>query len=426
MQHIFKKTLLVSALSLAIAPAAYATNGLAPTGLGQVHKAMGGAAVGNPQNTMSMATNPAAASFVSDGYDVGLELFKPNRTVTNSAWTDAVSPGLAGTKYTGDGDSIFFIPEVGYKRTVGDLSLGVVAYGNGGMNTSYDKGSPVFITPGPGTAPFNGGAPSTTGVNLEQLFIAPTISKKINQNHSIGLSVNLVAQRFKATGLQAFQGDPRVVNTEAFMDPGNSSSTGIGATIGWMGKVNDKVTLGASYRLKTKMSDFKKYRGLFPSGSMDIPAALSIGGSVKVSPRTTLAMDIQQIYYSDTKATGNPVDSQQPFGSDKGAGFGWDDQTVYKIGVKHQKSPKLALMAGYNHGKSPIGSEETRFNALTPGVVEDHLSLGFEYKLSQNSSLVGSYTHAFNNKVKGDGTKGQPFDLEMDQDAVGIGYSRTF
>ena len=37
--------------------------------------------MGNPENTMSLATNPASASFVDDGYDVELELFKPNRTV---------------------------------------------------------------------------------------------------------------------------------------------------------------------------------------------------------------------------------------------------------------------------------------------------------------------------------------------------------
>jgi len=84
MQQVFKKILLVSALSMAIAPAAYATNGLAPTGLGQVHKAMGGAAVGNPQNTTSMMSNPAVASFIVDGYDVEFEIFQPNRKAKNN------------------------------------------------------------------------------------------------------------------------------------------------------------------------------------------------------------------------------------------------------------------------------------------------------------------------------------------------------
>ena len=425
MQHIFKKTLLVSALTLAIAPAAYATNGLAPTGLGQVHKAMGGAAVGNPQNTTTMMTNPAAASFIEDGFDIGGELFKPNRTVTSSLPVGPGSPG--GTEYNGDKASAFFIPEAAFKTTRGNYSLGIAAYGNGGMNTSFEN-SPIFPTTpaGPPFAPFNGGSGSTTGIDLKQIFISPTISTKINPNHSVGLSINLVAQRFHATGLQAFAGNPRAnpAKLEAFSDPGTSTSTGIGATIGWMGKLNNKVTMGASYRFKTKMSDFDKYVGLFPGGSMDVPAAATIGMSAKVSPRTTVALDIQKIYYTKIKATGNKFTAPGRFGDDNGPGFGWDDQTIYKLGVKHQVNPKLALMGGYNHGDSPVGPEDTFFGALTPAVTEDHLSLGFEYKLSKKSALTGSYTHTFGNEVKGDAT--QPFNLHMDQDAAGIGYSRTF
>jgi len=434
MHQIFKKTLLISSLALAMSPAVYATNGLAPIGLGQVHKAMGGAAVGNPVNTMSMASNPAAASFISDGFDMGGELFKPNRVVTNSAWVDAVQPGLGGTVYKGNAASAFFIPEGGYKKDVGNMSAGLIAYGNGGMNSSYKPKSPVFVTGAPSPnhiAPFNAGTSSTTGVDLKQVFISPTVSKKLNDKHSVGLSVNLIAQAFHATGIQAFAGDPRVVASDpkklqAFQDPGTSTSTGIGATVGWMGQLSDTVTMGASYRFKTKMSKFKKYIGLFPGGSMDVPAAATIGMAMKVTPATTIAADIQQIYYSKVAAIGNSSHSTKSFGDSDGAGFGWDDQTVYKIGVKHQLNPKLALMGGLNHGKSPLGPEETRFNALTPAVVEDHLSLGFEYKLDNSSSLSGSYIRTFSNTVKGDPTKGQPFDLSMDQHALGIAYSKQF
>ncbi len=472
-QHL-TKTLLATSLALAIAPTAYATNGLAPNGLGQVHKAMGGAAVGNPQNTTTMMTNPAAASFVDNGYDVGIELFKPNRTAKNSidfspSGTkspfdqngdptnlppyDTLNPQgtlTKGTEYSGDGRSMFVIPEVGYKRDVGGFSLGIVAYGNGGMNTQYDdspafaadalsaNGIPIIGNDGKptGQAPdhvpdsvFNFNSTATgpvgvTGVNLEQLFISPTVSKKINAKHSVGLSLNLVAQRFEAKGLSALKAGSN--SPDKFTDQGKSTSTGIGATIGWMGQLSDRFTMGASYRFETKMSEFKKYTGLFPDGGeMHVPAALTIGASGKVTPKTTIAADVQQIYYSKVGATGNAFKSSG-FGGKNGPGFGWDDQTVIKLGIKQQINPKLALMAGYNHGKSPVGPEDTFFNALTPAVVEDHLSLGFDYKVNKKSSIVGSYYHAFENEVKGDVAKGQQFDISMDQDAVGIGYSRKF
>lgn len=419
---------MVASVSLAIAPAVYATNGMAPTGLGQIHKGMGGAAAGNPQNSTSQMSNPAANSFVADGYDVGLEIFMPDRSATSNLPAGAGSPG--GVKYSGNGKSSFLIPELAYKKDIGKYSLGFSMYGNGGMNTKYEK-SPMFPTGNPlqPFAPMNGGANSATGINLEQLFIAPAISTKINEKHSVGLAVNIVMQKFKAQGIGAFLGDPRVNPNEkrAFQNPGASTSTGIGAQIGWVGKMSDTFTVGAAYRLKTKMSAFNKYKGLFADGGkLDIPAALTIGASIKVSPKTTVAVDIQQVYYSDVTAMGNGFEAPGGFGAKNGPGFGWDDQTVYKIGARTQATPKLALMAGYNHGKATIDSKDTFFNVLAPATSEDHLSLGFEYNLNKNSSIVGSYTHAFAKKIKGDLAHRQPFDLEMKQNAAGIGYSRRF
>jgi len=436
MKKIFNKALLATSLAMVIAPVAYATNGLAPTGLGQVHKAMGGAAVGNPENTMSLATNPASASFVDDGYDVELELFKPNRTVIRKE-LPATMGGASSVTYKGDEEPIFFVPGGAYKRSINNkYAVGISVYGNGGMNTEFKTG-PTFISGGePGFPPAGTEIPFSrtvehTGINLEQLFISPTLSFKVNNQHSFGISTNLVYQRFEAKGLDSLKGNSS--DPSSFTSKGKSSATGIGATLGWMGHFNDKFTAGVSYRLKTKMGKFKEYKGLFPNeGQMDVPAALTVGMSSQITPKTKIALDVQQIYYSKTAAIGNSASKVDTnghplkFGVKDGPGFGWDDQTVVKVGLKHQMNSKLALMAGYNHGKSPVGPEDTFFGALTPAVVEDHLSLGLEYKIGKGSSIVSSYTRTFKNKVEGDLSKRQPYDLEMDQHAIGIGYSRKF
>jgi len=388
MEHIFKKTLLVSALTLAIAPAAYATNGLAPTGLGQVHKAMGGAAVGNPENTMSMATNPAAASFIEDGFDVGLELFVPVRETT----TGGLFPAK---RYTGNGTAAFPIPENGFKKTLSNgLSVGLTAYGNGGMNTDYGispyENFPASPTNPPGTA-------TGVGIDFKQVFISPTISKKIGDNHSVALAVNLVGQTFKSRGVIA----PNTVGTD--------TATGIGATLGWMGKISPNVTVGLSHRFKTKMSKFKNHGNMFSTtdGKLDVPGATTLGISFKVSPKTKVAIDLQRIYYGEVKAIKD--------------GFGWDDQDIIKMGVKHQLNNKVALMGGLNYGKSPVTPDNVGHAILAPAVSEMHLSLGADVKLNKHSSVTLSYVHAFENDV----TNGN-ITTRMSQDAVGIGYSRTF
>ncbi len=426
MEYQLRKSLLAASITIAcvMSPSVHATNGYAPVGLGQIHKAMGGAAVGNPQNTTTMMTNPAAASFIADGYDIGAEIFKPSRKATSTFF---------GTEYEGDAASAFLIPEVGYKKDMGKNSLGVVVYGNGGMNTSYKPNSPAFPSPGGAGAPpagsaipFNAtptGQVGTTGINLVQLFVAPTISRKLGDKHSVGLSLNLVAQQFEAKGISALSANS--IDPTNFSDNGKSKSYGVGATLGWMGELSDTFTMGASYRFKTKMDKFDEYKGLFANGGeFDIPAALTVGASAKLGSKTIVAVDVQKIYYSGVDSISNSGQIMLPIGSNGGPGFGWEDQMVYKIGVKTQATPKLAVMAGYNHGSSPVGPEDTFFGVLAPATVEDHLTLGFEYALGKKSSLVGTYRHGFEKTVKGDANN--PFDISMSQNTVGLAYSKKF
>jgi long-chain fatty acid transport protein len=108
-------------------------------------------------------------------------------------------------------------------------------------------------------------------------------------------------------------------------------------------------------------------------------------------------------------------------GANNGPGFGWDDMTVYKLGVSYELSQNLTLRAGYNHGKQPIPSSETFFNILAPGVVENHLTLGATWTLANKDEISVSYMHAFVSNVKGSGpTTG--IDLKMNQNALGIAY----
>jgi long-chain fatty acid transport protein len=406
--------------------AAFATNGMAPTGVGITQKAMGGAAVATAENTLNAATNPASLSNVGAGWDVGAELFMPDRSATISG--NAFLGGV-DTTYEGNEKDMFLIPEGGYKKQLNDKhSVGVVVYGNGGMNTSYDRPIPLFD------------ATNTTkaGINLEQLIVAPTWSMKLNDSHSVGVSANLAYQQFKAEGIGNFNGAS--INPGSVSDQGVDSSTGIGATIGWQGKLSPTVTAGVSYRSKTDMGTLDKYKGLFAEqGNLDMPAATTAGVAWQATPKTLIAADVQRIEYSKVNAMGNAntllTTTPTPLGADNGPGFGWKDQTITKVGVKHQAKPNFAVLVGYNHGKNPLESSQTLFNVLAPATVEDHVSLGGEWKLNNKANLTAVYTHALGNEVKGSnsippgmppGMGGGEANLNMEQNAIGVAYSVTF
>ena len=84
-----------------------------------------------------------------------------------------------------------------------------------------------------------------------QLVIAPTFAYKVTEQHSVGVSPLIGYQRFKADGLQGFAGlyFSRSQN-QCLTEPGltdNCSTGWLGVRFGYMGKLNDMVTVGAAY-----------------------------------------------------------------------------------------------------------------------------------------------------------------------------------
>jgi long-chain fatty acid transport protein len=412
-----RKLLIAAALATALAPGmALATDGYFSHGYGMKSKGMGGVGIALPQDALAPATNPAGLTMVGNRLDIGLDWFRPTRGA------DVTSDNsFIGGSYDGNGASDFLIPEFGYSRMMNpNMAVGVAVFGNGGMNTKYDK------------SPFtNFGGTSPAGVDLTQLFVAPTVAYKVNPNNSIGLSLNLAYQQFGASGLGPFAAFGFSSDSANFTDRGKDSSTGWGIRIGWTGQVSPTVTLGATYQSKTKMGKFDKYRGLFANeGEFDIPENYGIGIAVKTTPKLTLAVDVEQINYSKIAAVGNPVDSLftgSKFGDPNGPGFGWRDVTVLKVGASYQYRSDLVLRAGFQTLRQPIPESQTFLNMLAPGVVEQHLTLGATWTLQNNNELTLAYMHAFKKEVNGvnsipPGFGGGNANLHMYEDSIGIAY----
>ncbi|HUG22231.1 MAG TPA: outer membrane protein transport protein, partial [Albitalea sp.] len=413
--RIMKKLLLAAATAAALAPgAALATTGYFSHGYGVKAKAMGGVGIALPQDALAAATNPAGIAWVGNRIDFGVDWFSPDRgaSIVGNGF------GLNGT-YDGNDTKSFLIPEFGYHRALSpSLTFGVAVFGNGGMNTDYR------------TNPFAAmGSTGPAGVDLSQLFVAPTLAWKTG-SHAFGVSLNLAYQRFKAEGLQGFEIMGLSSSPGNVTNRGYDDSTGLGARVGWTGQVSPMVTLGATYQTKTQMSEFDKYRGLFAEqGDFDIPENYGVGISLKASGALTIAADVMRINYGDIAAVGNTVDclfvGACQLGASNGAGFGWQNTTVYKIGFAYQMRPGTTLRGGYVTLDQPIPASQTFFNILAPGVVEDHLTLGLTLEMSKTSELTFMYMHAFEKKVNGSGSiplGGGEANLRMSQDSLGVAY----
>ena len=209
------------------------------------------------------------------------------------------------------------------------------------------------------------------------------------------------------------------------------------------------------------MTKFDKYKNLFAEqGDFDIPSNFSLGMAFKINDEWTIAADVQRILYGDVASISNwgpsvldpndlningsckgQSDDVDPknckLGGDDGMGFGWGDQTVYKVGINWDINREWSLRAGYNYGKLPMKDNErdgdqVLLNFLAPAVVEHHITLGGSYRPSPNIEWSLSYMHAFENTLKGptafgpDGspvTQGENGSASMRIDALGISFA---
>ena len=443
-----KKTLLAVATATALAPcAALATDGYFSHGYGMQAKGRGGASTAMTTDAFGGAVNPATMAFAGDRLDVGLDWFRPDRSASRSG--SAGGTGALDGSANGNETQDFFIPELGYNKMLSpDLSLGITIYGNGGMNTNYQGGQ---LDQGV----CQGGAPNgvrvnllcgsgNLGVDLSQLIFAPTVGWKFSSNHSIGLSPLLAYQRFKAYGLDAFS--PISSDPQHLTNKGYDSTWGAGARIGYFGQLTPSFAIGAAYSTKIK-GKFSEYKGLFAEqGEFDIPENYNAGLAWKPSASITVAADYQRINYSKVKAVGNPSNTPGctptfPGGPGVGStclgasgsslGFGWKDVNVIKLGIEYAYSQALTLRAGYNHTDNPVQSRDVTFNILAPGVVQDHVTLGFTYGIGKASELTMAYMHAFKNSVSGPANNpyfnvGGTETLTMSENSLGIAWGTRF
>ena len=394
---------------------AQATNGYFSHGFGAVYKALAGAGVAFPRSAFVAAINPAGMAMVGKRYEVEVALFNPNRdfTVTGNPSGFPGTFGLAPGKVESE-STLFAIPGFAGNWTVGDnATFGLVLYGNGGMNTDY--ASPVF-----GFAP--------TGVDLSQLFIAPTYAVKVSDHHAIGVSGIIAMQRFRAQGLTAFgqfSSDP-----ENLTDNGHTNSFGGGVRVGYLGELNPAFSVGASFQSKIYMGKLDDYAGLFAEqGGFDVPANWTIGVVAKPNPNVAILFDVQQIYYSDIVSINNPLLPNlqtSQLGNDDGAGFGWEDVTVFKIGSEFGTEGPWDFRVGFSTTDQPIPSSEMVFNILAPGVVEQHLTFGFTREFGGGKDVSVAVTRAFSKTVSGPNTLEAPgqqeIELRMDQWEFAINF----
>ena len=380
-----------------------ATNGYFMIAYGAKSIALAGSGVAAAEDRLVGALNPAGMSLVPDGFDVGLRAIGAQRSGSIDCRGIFACNAIVRDRSS---RTVFVIPNFGWKKQLrDDLAVGVAVYGNGGINTNYGRAFyRETIARIMGGSPGTPGFPRTgkLGVDFSQLLVAPSLAYRISDAHTIGIAPIFSLQRFSTRGLELFAGlssDPTSLTGR-----GTDYNVGGGVRVGWQSEIYPGIRLGAQYTSRVWTGKAEKYAGLLADGGQfDAPSHWTIGLAWQASKQLTTYFDFQRIYWEsiDSIANAGPsaaelagnIAPNRRLGASNTIGFGWRDQSVFKLGLKYAVTERLMLRAGWNYGSSVIPNKETLINIIAPATVNNNFTIGGSWRFS-SGELSLTYKHS--------------------------------
>ncbi|AJG22330.1 OmpP1/FadL family transporter [Cupriavidus basilensis] len=368
---------------------ARANNGSELSANGALAAGMGGVGIAIPQGATAAADNPAGMAGVGTRLDlygvlVSARVNASFGTETNSHFSNVIQPAPGfGFNY-----------QIDPRWTVG------VSVTGAGLGTKYS--SPALPIPGLADA----------RSSLMIVRTSPTVTYKPASNVSLGASLIIGAQQFRANGVVgAGPGGPAAVPTH-----GDSYAGGIGAGFGVLWDLTPMVSLGASYYTKTRFSPLAGYRDdllASSNGHLDSPSKYGVGIAVRPLSGLTIGADFLRILWSGAAGYNDP------------ATFNWHDQNVFRIGVSYDINPSWTVRAGFSAANSFIDSDHTLANFYANGITTKSVTAGFSYNVDKANTVTFALEYDIPRTVTGTGPS-TGTNISAKSQWYTIGYTHKF
>ena len=396
-------------LAMGLSASALATDGYQLIGIGQYAVGMAGAVVAAPDDPLSAAmSNPAGLALMTPQAAFSAEVFNPVRK-TN-----------LGNGEIGSHSNVFGIPAIGWVAPAfaKNWVFGGGVYGTSGLGVNYLQN----LSSNP-QMPYGGYAQAYSSITFMQM--APSVAWKVNDRLAVGASLNIAAEQgsFQQTLTEyapviVGSGPNGPVTQVAPVTGGLNLSTpswayGVGATFGVLYKVNDMVTLGATYKSPVMFTPMTWQGGAQSlgqngpfgapgqySGHLNYPQQVALGLAIRPIPQWLISVEGQWINW---RATMNSFTIYGPWstGSYVQLPMHWSNQWVANIGTQYDVNNWLQVRGGYTYGSNPVSNANTGNNLLFPGVVQNAITVGATQKLGMGWKLTEAYMHEFANTITG-------------------------
>ncbi len=226
---------------------------------------------------------------------------------------------------------------------------------------------------------------------LKVIEVNPTFAYKVNDKFAIG------------GGLRVVYSDGIVKSSSTVSRDMTGDSIDFGYNLALSYRPVDGLKLATTYRSKVDLTikgSADLYYGAYPMYSggarvtIPLPAVWSMAAAYTFKKRTTVEFVYERTYWSSYKNLDFNYDADigalAPY-FDAPIPKNWEDTNTFRIGITHQYSDKLKLMAGFAIDKTPIPSQTLGFEL--PDADAKLYSLGFEYQYSKKVSFGMGYLY---------------------------------
>lgn len=370
--------------------AAFATSGAYLTGNGPAASGMGGVSIALPQDTAVAADNPAGMASVGSRLDIYGVLIS---TETDASFGTPANHFFSRVNVP--------VPFMGVNYQVApDWTLGVSVTG-AGLASHYN--TPVVPVPGLGPA-----KASYTLVNT-----APTVTYKPLPNLSLGASVIIGVEQFRANGLLGPAADGAMT---PLVSHGNAYSVGVGGAFGVLWRPVPVLSVGASYFTKMNFSTLSGYEHdllVSSGGRLNTPSHYGFGIAVQPLPALTIGVDYLRIEWSKAAGFDNP------------ASFNWHDQSVVRFGTAYTINDRWTVRAGYSMASSFVDSNHTLANFYSPGVIDRAVTGGLTYSVDRSNEISLAIEYDIPRTIVGTGPS-TGTNIRTNLQVYTLGYSHKF
>ena len=339
--------------------------------------ALSGAYVANANGAGSSYYNPANMSFNED--DNLLEFSFTYINLPSVTYRDSANPAFDAKSKKEN----FYVPTIFLtSKNHSGFRYGFSITAPGGLSKRWDSAYQKA---------------SAQEFSLKIIEFNPVISYAVNSKLSVGGGLRAIYSdgtvRSDASGLgtdvqRDLKGDTVEFGYNLALSYKPTKESNIALTY------RSNVDIKEEGNAKLYVSGTKVYDG-GASVKIPLPAVLALAVSYTFNQKTTVELEYDRTYWSKYKQLDFNYKSAIPAilvpNFDNPIPRNWKDTNAYRIGITHQYSDKLKLLAGFAIDKSPAPDGSLGFEL--PDSDAKLYSLGFEYKLNKKVKIGLSYLY---------------------------------